>query len=310
MILDDIDIGQDTLAGEEDILIETPSVRLAGRVLGLVGAEPVILIPGLGMQLVDWPSGLIEALAARYQVVLLDNRDCGRSARFGPRFEKDALARGVRLFAGCADSASYALADMAGDVISLMDRLDLKACHLIGFSMGGMIAQIVAAAYPERTLSLVSLMSSGGEAWIDCTSEAREAMLRSMAGFTTRDHAIADSVAAARLYGVRAATADGAVLAAAAARSFARAYLPGGVLRQALAMRASGERSAFLKGIRAPTTVIHGRQDVCIAFHQGTRAAELIPGARFVPIDDAGHDVADVDPALVIGCLAEARLAD
>jgi pimeloyl-ACP methyl ester carboxylesterase len=309
MILD-VDIGLGTLAGEEDILIETPSVRLACRVLGLVGGEPVILIPGLGMQLVDWPNGLIEALAARYRVVLFDNRDCGRSARFGPRFEKDALTRGVRLFAGEADSATYALADMAGDVVCLMDRLDLTACHLIGFSMGGMIAQIVAASHPRRTLSLVSLMSSGGEAWIDCTSDVRKAMLRSMVGFTKRESAIADSVAAARLYGVRAATMDRDVLAAAAARSFDRAYAPGGVLRQALAIRASGERTVFLKGIRAPTTVIHGRQDVCIAFHQGARAAELIPRARLVPIDEAGHDVADIDPALVIGALAEANLAD
>jgi pimeloyl-ACP methyl ester carboxylesterase len=256
------------------------------------------------MQLVDWPAGLVEALLARYRVVLFDNRDSGLSSRFGPQFERDALARGRRLFAGAADPSSYALTDMASDVVSLMDGLDLTACHLIGFSMGGMIAQIVAATYPERTLSLVSLMSSGGEPWIDCTSAAREAMLRSMAGFAAREHAMADCVAAARLYGVRASTLDVAVLACTAARSFDRAYLPGGVLRQALAMRASGDRTIFLRGIQAPTTVIHGRRDVCIAFQQGVRAAGLIPDARLIPIDDAGHDVADVDPSLMIGALA------
>jgi pimeloyl-ACP methyl ester carboxylesterase len=269
-------------AGEES-LIDLPGASLACRILGSANREPVLLIPGLGMQLVDWPAALVEALLARYRVVLFDNRDSGLSSRFGPQFERDALARGRRLFAGAADPASYALTDMASDVVSLMDGLDLTACHLIGFSMGGMIAQIVAAAYPERTLSLVSLMSSGGEPWIDCTSAAREAMLRSMAGFTAREHAMADSVAAARLYGVRASTLDAEVLAYAAARSFDRAYLPGGVLRQALAMRASGA-SNLSRGHPGPD---HGNPWSAGRLHRlSTRRTGRRPHSRRAPHPD------------------------
>ncbi|MDE1173782.1 MAG: alpha/beta hydrolase [Parvibaculaceae bacterium] len=286
------------------------ALRLACRTAGPGDGEPVLLIQGLGMQLVDWPQPFIEALAQRYRVITFDNRDCGLSTSFGPAFEPDAMARGRRLFAGQGEPASdtppapYTLFDMADDAVHLMDRLGLKACHLIGFSMGGMIAQIVAATHPERALSLTSLMSSDGSAWIDCSAMAREAMLRSMAGFTEREKAVEDGVAAARLYGVKAARLSGTVLARAISGSMARAYNPGGILRQALAMAATGARQSLLADIDVPTTVIHGQHDICIAPEQGRRAAARIPGARFVALPEAGHDVEDVDPALMPQILA------
>lgn len=287
-------------------LVELPErgVRIACRVAGSASAEPVLLIQGLGMQLVDWPEPLIEALASRYRVISFDNRDCGHSTSFGPAFEPDALARGQRLFSGPDESAPYTLFDMADDAVHLMDRLGLPACHLIGFSMGGMIAQIIAAKYPERTLSLVSLMSSDGSAWIECSALAREAMLRSMAGFTDREKAVEDGVNGARLYGVKALGLHREELAAAVSRSMERAYNPGGILRQTLAIRASGERISLLGRIDAPVMVIHGKRDVCIAFEQGKRTSGHIPGARFIAIHDAGHDVADVDPSLILEALA------
>ena len=136
---------------------------------GPKGAEPMILIQGLGMQLTDWPPMFLDAFATRYHLILVDNRDSGLSAQFGPTFEFNADKRACDLFGPAPELARYTMFDMAADVVSTMNKLAVPAAHFLGFSMGGMIAQIIAADHPTRVLSLISLMSSGGEPWLDCT---------------------------------------------------------------------------------------------------------------------------------------------
>lgn len=257
-------------------------------------AESLVMIQGLGMQLIDWPDPLVAHLARSRRIVLFDNRDSGLSSTFGPPREPDALRRAAALFDGAYEPQSYTLFDMADDVVRLMDHLDLASAHLLGFSMGGMVAQIVAALHPARVRTLTSLMSAGGEPWFDCTPEIRAALIRSMVGFPSLDDAVTDSVAAAPLYGVRARGQSASDLAAHARRSFTRAYRPGGVLRQANAIRASGDRAELLRRISAATNVIHGLQDDCIPPRQAVRAAHLIAGSRLHLLPGVGHDLHDL----------------
>lgn len=264
---------------------------------------------GLGMQLTAWPPELIEALAgAGYAPIVFDNRDVGLSTRFDaagvPNLLKVSLAHALRL----PIRAPYLLADMARDTLGLLDALGLQSAHVLGVSMGGMIAQLMAAEAPQRISSLTLIMStSGARSLPGPTLRARRALLSRPRG---RDIAalVEHGVGVWQTIGSPGYPADPAMLQARVERSIRRAYHPQGLARQLVAVAASGDRSALLGRIRAPTQVIHGRADPLVPLACGIDLARKIPGAQLETIDGMGHDLpAALAPRLAALVAALAR---
>jgi pimeloyl-ACP methyl ester carboxylesterase len=251
-------------------------------------ADPtLLLVMGLGAQLTAWPDRFCELLAGRgFHVVRYDNRDVGLSSKItdGPR--PDVVAA----FAGDTSSASYTLEDMAADGMGLLDALGIDSAHVVGVSMGGMIAQTMAIGYPERVLTLCSIMSMTGHPEAEPPSvEAMAVLLRTPA--TTRDAAIEASVAASKVIGSPAYPTDEAELRARAAAAYDRCFNPPGIARQLLAIRASGDRTEALRTLDVPTVVIHGDADPLVRPSGGELTAKTIPGAELVIVPGMGHDL-------------------
>jgi len=257
-------------------------------------ADPaIVLIMGLGMQLVGWPDEFCRRLAAEgYHVVRFDNRDCGRSSRIR-RWSSPLLAfTAARL--GLPVLAPYSLEDMAKDTVALMDALGIGKAHVVGASMGGMIAQVLAARFPHRVFSLTSMMSASGRRK---GARPRKEALRV---FLRRPPAHAD-VAAVIAYLVDVFTVIGSpgfpterpLLQQRITGWVRRAYDPAGTTRQLLAVMASGDRRRLLQRIVAPTLVIHGADDPLVPVEAGRDTARNIPGARLLVIDGMGHDLPD-----------------
>jgi proline iminopeptidase len=259
---------------------------------GAAGAAPVLLIQGLGQQLIDWPDALVAALAARYRVILCDNRDAGLSPLHGVAADPALEVSDFPTAAALPAPAPYTLHEMAEDALSVLDRLEVEKAHVLGYSMGGMIAQILAARYPARIRALVSLMSSDGTPWISATPSALAAMARSITctgAMGMRIEKLADDAA---LYRGPYLAFDRAEARRHIGAALHRADRPAGIFRQALAMRGSGDRHAMLRQIACPALVVHGTDDPVIAPEQGRAAAALIPRARLRMLERAGHDFA------------------
>jgi pimeloyl-ACP methyl ester carboxylesterase len=258
---------------------------------GPEAGPPVLLIQGLGQQLIDWPEALVEALAARHRVILCDNRDSGLSPLFGPALDPSLAESDFPTAEGSAP-APYKLQNMAEDARDVLDRLGIARASVVGYSMGGMIGQILAARHPIRVRKLVSLMSSDGAPWIDAAPGALAAMARSILGRGERPARVRRLVEDAAVYRGPHLAFDRAEAQRHIAAALDRADRPAGIFRQALAMRGSGDRRALLRTIACPTLVVHGTDDPVIAAEQGRAAAALIPGARLEMLKRAGHDFA------------------
>ena len=248
------------------------------------------MLQGLGQQLTDWPGELIAALAARHRVILCDNRDAGLSPLVGPAFDPTLTEADFPSADTPPGDPPYTLHDMAEDSVAVLDRLNVARAHVIGYSMGGMIAQILGARHPARMRGLVSLMSSDGAPWIAATPAALAAMARSVTCCGDPQSRIDGLVEDAAVYRGPHLAFDRADARRHVAAALARADRPAGILRQAMAMRASGDRRDLLRRIACPTLVVHGTDDPVIALEQGRAAAVLIPQARLEILDHAGHD--------------------
>lgn len=252
-------------------------------------AIPVLMIQGLGMQIPEWPAELISGLAAERQVVLFDNRDAGLSQLFGPAIDPSLTMGHFPGQAPLLARPPYTLHDMAQDVVQLLDFLNVDKAHLIGFSMGGMIGQIVAASAPSRVASLVGLMTSAGQQWLDCTADADHMMRQSILFEPHQDRLIAQMLAAEAVYAGRSPLPGVAARRAAIQQSFARAYRPAGTWRQARAMRATGSREVLLRAIRTPMLMLHGEDDPVISLAQAALVTTIVPHAAFKILDGTGH---------------------
>ncbi|MFN2615718.1 MAG: alpha/beta fold hydrolase [Thermoleophilaceae bacterium] len=262
-------------------------VELAYETFGNREDLPLLLVMGLATQMLGWQEDFCRGLADRgLFVIRFDNRDIGLSTHLDDSPPGDVVAA----FGGDTSSAAYTLSDMARDTVGLMDALGLDGVHLVGASMGGMIAQTVAIEHPERVRSLTSIMSRTGEEGVgDATEEATQVLLRPPAG--NREEAIEGTLATYRVIGSPGFELDEPALRERAALSYDRAYDPAGISRQLVAIAASGDRTEGLKRLDVPTLVIHGAEDPLIQVSGGRATAEAVPGAELVVFDGMGHDV-------------------
>lgn len=270
----------------EERLAPVDGIEIAYQEIGDPEAEPLLLIMGLATQMLGWEEPFCAMLAERgFRVVRFDNRDIGHSTKI----EAAGLPRRADMLLGRRRTAPYLLRDMANDTVGLMDHLRIEAAHLVGASMGGMIAQTVAIRRPERARSLVSIMSSTGSRWLGLPTWKAFGTLfaRPRAG---REEAIEQAVRIFRTIGSPAYPMDEARLRELAGASYDRSHSRAGIARQLHAITASGDRTAALRTLRLPATVIHGASDPLIRPAAGRATARVIPGARLRTIEGMGHD--------------------
>lgn len=252
----------------------------------------LFLIMGLGAQLTLWPESLCEALAGQgFFVVRYDNRDVGLSTDFDQWGVPDVMGAFARLMMGEKVETPYLLGDMAADATGLLDALELERAHMVGASMGGMIAQVVAATYPERTRSLVSIMSTSGRPGLPMGKPEAVAMLSAQPEGAEREQLIAHGMKLRSVISGPGYQTDPATMRALVERNIDRRYYPQGAARQYLAIMASGPRADLLKTVKVPTLVLHGEDDPLLPVECGRDVAALVPGAKIETFPGWGHDV-------------------
>ena len=252
----------------------------------------LLLVMGLGMQLTGWPDELVALLVAQgFRVVRFDNRDAGLSEGFDhagvPNIPWNALRHVLRL----PVRSPYALKDMAADAVGVLDALGIARAHIVGASLGGMICQHVAAAWPERVASLTLIMTTSGSRRLPGPTRAARRVLLSRPADGRPETLVAHSVRVFTVIGSPAFKPEPGDLLARAAASIARASRPAGTARQLLAIAADGDRTPLLARIQAPTQVIHGVADPLVPVASGRDLARRIPGALGDFIEGMGHDL-------------------
>jgi len=289
------------------------NLQLECESFGSTDAPAVLLIMGLGAQLLRWNIEICDGLvAAGYRVIRFDNRDCGLSTHFD---EAPIPAVGDVIAAlrnGEKPAVPYTLDDMADDCVGLLDVLGIGAAHIVGISMGGAIAQLVAAHHADRVLSLTCLMASSGNlALPGPTPEAAAALFAPLPRDRSRDSIVADGIRRFLVVASPRYPSDGAWLQQLFAREFDRGFYPQGVARQLAAIIANGDRRPLLKGIKVPTLVLHGADDPLIPAACGEDIARHVPGARLKLIPGMGHDLPlALTGELVAAIVAVARAAE
>jgi pimeloyl-ACP methyl ester carboxylesterase len=259
---------------------------------GPAGGEPLLLIMGLGMQLIGWPDELVQMLVARgFRVIRLDNRDAGLSQGFDELGVPNLAWVGMRFALHLKVRSPYARADMARDTLGVMDALGIAKAHVCGASMGGMIAQHLAAANPGRIKSLTRMMTTSGARRLPQPGmKVRQALISRPDG-RDPEAVVAHLQRVLKLIGSPAYAPDPGRLRERLLQSVNRAWRPAGTARQIAAIVADGDRSALLPRIDAPTRVIHGRDDPLVPVPAGHDLVAKIPGAVADIVPGMGHDL-------------------
>jgi len=253
--------------------------------------RPLLLIMGLGAQMILWHEEFCRQLAARgHRVIRFDNRDVGKSTWMDHLGVPDMMAIVGATLLRKPISAPYLLRDMAGDAMGLLSALGIDSAHIVGASMGGMIAQSVAIEFPSRTRTLTSIMSSTGNPKLPPPQPSAMSALLAPPP-TNRAESIERGVTVFRAIGSPGFPFDEAGIRERAALSFDRGINPGGVIRQMAAILASGSRTEALRSVRVPTLVIHGKDDPLVPLAGGEDTAAAVPGAELLVIDGMGHDM-------------------
>lgn len=262
-------------------------IELCYQELGDPEAPPILMIMGIGAQMVAWPDGFCEELAGRgYRLIRCDNRDCGRSTWLSELGTPSV----TKAFAKELDDPPYLFTDMAADCAGLLDHLGIDTAHVAGASLGGFVAQTFAIEHPGRVRSLASIMSSSGSGRVGQPSpEAMEVLMTrppaDLAGY------VENTLRARRVIGSKALGIDEEWVAAFARRCHERGLNPDGAQRQLVCSICSGDRTPRLNGLDLPTVVLHGEDDPLIDVSGGIATAEAIPGAELITIDGWGHDL-------------------
>ncbi|MFE0459510.1 alpha/beta fold hydrolase [Kitasatospora sp. NPDC058965] len=272
--------------------VRAGGLEIEYRETGEPGAPVLLLIAGIGAQLTSWPAEFCALLAGHgYRVVRFDNRDSGLTTTLEPR-------------------AGYRLTDLADDTVALLDALAVPAAHVVGSSMGGMVAQHLAIDRPERVLSLCSIMSRPGD---PTSGQPRPDVLAATSAppSSRPDEAVASVVWFQQLVGSPDYPVPEQELREAAALAHRRAHRPDGSLRQLFAIHDSADRTAGLRGVTAPTLVIHGEQDPLVGPTGGRATAAAVPGAELWLVPGMGHDLPRaLWPALAARIAANAAAGD
>ncbi len=274
------------MSGTEHIADAGRGISLAYQQLGDPAGVPLVLITGLGMQLYSWPDEFCQLLTARgYLVIRFDNRDVGRSTHLD-----FPAPRPLALLRKRWDPRQYVLADMAADTVGLLDALGLSSVNLVGVSMGGMIAQTVAARYPGRVRSLTSVMSTTGARRVGRPAPSTWRLMLGKPAHSQAEYADY-AVRIFRHIGSAGYPFDEARVRELAELAWSRDPYNAGPRRQLAAIIASGDRTAELAAVTAPTLVIHGDRDRMVHPTGGAAVARAIPGARLETIPGMGHDL-------------------
>lgn len=261
-------------------------VELCYQTFGSPDDEPLLLVMGLGGPMTWWDEALCRMLATEgFYVVRFDNRDSGRSSRIEATVGRRAL---VQAFSGLPVRAPYSLDDMAGDAFGLMDHLGIDAAHVAGVSMGGMIAQTMAIADPHRVRSLTSIMSTTGRRTVGWQHPALLPVLLTGGG-TSKDAYVRQSMRVWNRIGSPGFPSTDDELRERAEATFEHGVSPSGTLRQMVAVLTQPDRTSRLKGMRVPTTVVHGLADTMVHVSGGRATARAVPGAELLLVDGMGH---------------------
>ena len=252
----------------------------------------VLLIMGLGMQLVAWPPELVQALVdAGFRVIRHDNRDVGLSQHLDALGKPRLLWQSLKYKLGLTPQAPYSLSDMAADSLGVLDALGVSKAHVVGASMGGMIAQRMALAAPQRILSLTSVMSSSGARGLPNARPDVLRVLLSRPDGSSQQAVVDHYVKLFKVIGSPAYPSADAELRERILMAVKRGFYPVGTLRQMLAVMADITRAAQLAQLRVPTLVLHGKADPLLPYAHGEDTARRIAGAKLVGIEGMGHDL-------------------
>lgn len=283
--------------------VQANGVTLEVERVGPESGETVLLIMGLGAQMILWPQKLVDDLVARgYQVVRFDNRDIGLSEKLDHHGVPNILKLMLLDLLRIRPKAPYSLSDMAADAVGVLDALGIDKAHIVGASMGGMIAQLVAAEHGPRCLSLTSIMSTTGNRKVGKPSKAaRKALLAAAPDADDVQAIVERAVATQTVIGSPGFEINDAERRELFETMTRRNYHPAGMARQIAAIVGSGDRREKLKTISIPTVVFHGEDDPLVPLDGGEDTAVHIPGAELVTVPGMGHDLPDG----VLGRLAD-----
>lgn len=285
---------------------EIAGIAIEYEVFGQNINPAIVLVMGLGVQMIAWPDEVCEELSSfGYFVVRFDNRDCGLSTKFEASGVPNLLAG----FGGDSTTAPYLLTDMAKDTVGLLDWLNIDSAHIVGVSMGGMVAQQAVIDYPDRFRSLASIMSTTGAPEVGQPSgEAIAVLLQPTGG--DYESALQRAVEISRVIGSPKYFNEDKVRDL-ASRSYERSFCPEGTSRQLMAILVSPERTEGLKKVRIPTLVVHGLFDKLVDSSGGTATSNAIPGSKLITFAEMGHDIPEqLWPEIRDAIVANVRLAD
>jgi pimeloyl-ACP methyl ester carboxylesterase len=270
------------------------------------GRPAVLLIMGLGMQLTVWPPEMVQALVnSGFRVIRMDNRDVGLSTHFDAMGVPNLLWAGLKFQFGFAPHAAYSVSDMANDALGVLDALDIAQAHVVGVSLGGMIAQRVAIAAPQRTLSLTSIMSSSGARHLPQPDSAVMRLMFSRPQGHGLQAAVDHMVRLLQAIGSPAYPTPQAELRERVQQAAQRSFHPVGTVRQMVAVAADMTRADELARITSPTLVIHGKEDPLVPYACGVDTASRIAGATLVGIEGMGHDLPPEPVAQILTVLID-----
>ena len=268
--------------------ITANGIQIEAQRLGDPNSPALLLVRGLGTQMIQWPAAFVDALARERNVIIFDNRDVGESEKFDHAGEPDLPT----LLAGGSAPVPYLLEDMAADAIGVLDAFEVSRAHVFGISMGGMIVQEMAARFPDRVQSMVSMMSTSGDPGLPPpTPAAMQALTQPPERPDDRECVVEHGLWARRVLGSPDYPDPDEVVRDEFGRAFDRCRNPAGVTRQMAAIAASGSRVELLKQIEVPTLVIHGIEDPLVKVEAGRDTARHVPGAVLEEIAGMGHDL-------------------